>query len=89
MSQRPRLSRDPDQTVRAVWYDTRSTDWRWKVFTSRLDTRTGWTEPTRLTTGGNGTWPAVDKGVVVFTSDRRAARSQRDWTQQIYLIRAR
>ncbi|GIH15770.1 CehA/McbA family metallohydrolase [Rugosimonospora africana] len=88
MSQRPRLSRDPDGTVRAVWYDTRSSDWRWKVFTSRFDLRHGWTEPARLTIAGNGTWPAVSAGVVVFTSDRRATRSQRDGTQQVYLIHA-
>lgn len=89
MSQRPRLSRDPDQTVRVVWYDSRSTDWRWKVFTSRLDRRSGWTAPAQLSVPGNGTWPAADRGVVVFTSDRGAARPQRDHTQQIYLTRPR
>ncbi|MEO3817050.1 CehA/McbA family metallohydrolase [Plantactinospora sp. B24E8] len=87
MSQRPRLGNDPDGAIRAVWYDSRSTDWRWKVFTSRRDSRTGWTPAVRLTTQGNGTWPAVDGGTVVFTSDRAATRTQRDATQQVFLIR--
>jgi hypothetical protein len=87
MSQRPRLARDTDQAVRAVWYDTRSADWRWKVFTARLDPDAGWSDPTQISIGGNGTWPAVDRGVVVFTSDRKAARTQRDRTQQVYLTR--
>ncbi|AWS43538.1 hypothetical protein DKM19_21305 [Streptosporangium sp. 'caverna'] len=86
MSQRPRLSQDPDNSVRAVWYDTRSADWRWKVFTSRLDRRSGWTPPVQLTTLGNGTFPSIGHGFVVFTSDRAATRTQRDGTQQIYLI---
>jgi hypothetical protein len=89
MSQRPRLSRDTDSTVRAVWYDTRAADWRWKVFTARLDVHHGWTGATQLSIAGNGTWPAVDQGVVVFTSDRRAQRTQRDWDQQIYLLNIR
>ena len=85
MSQRPRVAADRDGTVRAVWYDSRSTDWRWKVFTSRLGAP-GWTPPVQVSTLGNNSWPAVDKGTVVFTSDRRAERSQRDRTQEIYLI---
>jgi hypothetical protein len=43
----------------------------------------------QLTTRGNNTWPAVDQGLVVFTSDRAADRTQRDWTQQIYRVQAR
>jgi predicted metal-dependent phosphoesterase TrpH len=86
MSQRPRLGLDADRTVRAVWYDSRSPDWRWKVLTATLDARSGWSGPTQLTTAGNGTWPAVDRGTVAFTSDRRSPRTQRDLTHQIYLI---
>ncbi|MFI7611129.1 CehA/McbA family metallohydrolase [Nonomuraea terrae] len=88
MSQRPRLSRDPDRTIRAVWYDSRSADWRWKVFTSRRG-RTGWSAAEQLTTPGNNTWPAADRGVVVFTTDRSATRTQRDATQEVYALRAR
>jgi hypothetical protein len=87
MSQRPRLGNDADRSVRAVWYDSRSTDWRWKIFTSRRDSRSGWTPAVQLSTQGNGTWPAVDGGTVVFTSDRGAVRTQRDETQQVFLIR--
>ncbi|MFI5611869.1 CehA/McbA family metallohydrolase [Amycolatopsis sp. NPDC051903] len=85
MSQRPRLSRDPDGTVRAVWYDSRAADWRWKVFTARL-TPAGWSAPVQLTKPGNATFPAASGGVVVFTSDRGATRGQRDATQQVHLL---
>jgi hypothetical protein len=85
MSQHPRLGLDPDHTVRAVWYDSRSTDWRWKIFTATLDS-TGWSPPTQLSTAGNGTWPAIDRGTVAFTSDRRSPRTQRDLTHEIYLV---
>ncbi|MEV8615119.1 CehA/McbA family metallohydrolase [Amycolatopsis sp. NPDC051373] len=84
MSQRPRLSHDPDGTVRAVWYDSRATDWRWKVFTARL-TPAGWSAPVQLTKTGNATYPAVSAGLVAFVTDRDAVRGQRDTTQQIYL----
>lgn len=86
MSQRPRLGQDQDGAVRAVWYDSRSEDWRWKVFTARFDEGSGWTAPARLTGSGNATWPAVAQGVAVFTSDRNATRSQRDVTHQVFVI---
>ncbi|MEV1331346.1 CehA/McbA family metallohydrolase [Micromonospora costi] len=86
MSQRPRLATDPDGVVRAVWYDSRSADWRWKVFTARR-LGSGWTPALPLGTAGNNTWPALDRGTVVFTSDRRSERTQRDRTQEVYLVR--
>lgn len=85
MSQRAVLSCDPDGAVRAVWYDSRAADWRWKVFTATLTTGTGWSAAEQVTTRGNNTWPALDRGVVVFASDRAATRPQRDRTQQVYL----
>ncbi|WP_432935615.1 CehA/McbA family metallohydrolase [Kribbella sp. CA-253562] len=85
MSQRPRLGRDRDGSIRAVWYDSRSADWRWKVFTATAG-RTGWSAPVQLSTAGNNTWPAVDQGVVAFTTDRAAERDQRDRTQQVHLV---
>ena len=85
MSQRARLSLDPDAAVRAVWYDTRASDWRWKVFTARYEA--GWTARQQLTSLGNGTFPSHGGGFVVFTSDRAATRTQRDPTQQVYLLR--
>jgi hypothetical protein len=87
MSQRAKLGLDPDGTVRAVWYDSRATDWRWKIFTATLDTGTGWSPAVQVTTRGNNTWPALHRGVVVFTSDRAAKRTQRDATQQVYTVK--
>ncbi|MFG1625476.1 CehA/McbA family metallohydrolase [Kribbella sp. NPDC049227] len=87
MSQRARLGVDLDGTVRAVWYDSRSADWRWKVFTATLDAKTGWSPATQVSHRGNNTWPAVHRGIVVFTSDRGATRTQRDHTQQIFLAK--
>ena len=82
MSQRPRLSLDPGGAVRAVWYDSRSADWRWKVMTAVL----GRSGVRTLTGAGNATWAAVAGGQVVFTTDRNA-RVQRDVTQQVYRLR--
>jgi hypothetical protein len=89
MSQRAVLSRDPDGAVRAVWYDSRAADWRWKLFTATLAAGAGWSQAEQVTTRGNNTWPALDRGVVVFTSDRAATRTQRDGTQQVHLITLR
>lgn len=87
MSQRPRLSLDRDGNVRAVWYDSRATDWRWKVFTAQFQPKNGWSAPVQLTVAGNAAFPAVSGDTVVFTGDR-GARSQRDLTQQVFLVTA-
>lgn len=85
MAQRPRLALDPDGAVRAVWYDSRAADWRWRVRTARLaDDASGWVGARDVSTAGNATFPAVDAGRVAFTTDRGAA-PQRDLTQQIAL----
>ena len=86
MSQRPRLDLDPDGTLRAVWYDSRAADWRWAVTTATRG-RDGWSAAQALSGPGNGTWPAVSGGRVVFTSDR-AATSQRDRASQVLLLEA-
>ncbi|MCI2417990.1 CehA/McbA family metallohydrolase [Saccharopolyspora sp. K220] len=88
MSQRPRLSRDQDGSVRAVWYDSRAADWRWKIFTARSTADAGWSAPVQLTKTGNATFPAASAGLVVFTGDRGATRGQRDGTQQVHLVSA-
>jgi hypothetical protein len=85
MSQRARLSRDPNGAVRAVWYDSRSADWRWKVLTA-VRTSSGWGPASMVASLGNSTFPAADQGVLVFTSDRDATRIQRDVTHQVYLL---
>ena len=82
-AQRPRLATDPDGSVRMVWYDARGADWRWAVRSAVL--RGGeWQLEQEVLRGGNCTWPAVDQGVVVAATDR-AARPQRDRTQEIVL----
>jgi hypothetical protein len=85
MSQYPRLGVDADGRVRAVWYDSRAADWRWRVMTARLEAG-GWDAGTLLVSPGINTWPATGGGVLVFSSTRRAARLQRDRTQQIFVV---
>ena len=85
MSQYPRLGIDADGRVRAVWYDSRAADWRWRVMTARLEAG-GWDAGTLLVSPGINTWPATSGGVLVFSSTRRATRLQRDRTQQIYAV---
>lgn len=88
MSQRPRLDLDPSGTVRAVWYDSRSSDWRWQVFTATLSAGSTWSAAVPLTSAGNASWPAISQGIVVFTTDRLASRAQRDPSQAIFAVRA-
>jgi hypothetical protein len=84
MSERPRLTVDGDGP-RLVWYDSRSSDWRWSVWTSQL--RSGaWSTATRVTGDGNATYPAVAGRTVVFTSDRMVTRPQRDRTEAVYAV---
>lgn len=83
-AQRPRAAADPDGTPRLVWYDSRSDDWRWQVRTARLVAGT-WAAGGAVLCAGNSTWPALDRGTVVATTDRGAAL-QRDRTQRIVLL---
>jgi hypothetical protein len=88
MSQRPRLDLDTDGSLRAVWYDSRSADWRWQILTAKLLPNATWSPATQLTSLGNATLPALSHGLVVFTSDRQAGRTQRDPTESIFVLRA-
>jgi hypothetical protein len=83
-AQRPRLAADRDGATRVVWYDSRSADWRWQVRTARL-VNGSWSPGGPVLAAGNNTWPAVDRGTVVATTDR-GARIQRDRTQRIALV---
>nr|WP_240954300.1 CehA/McbA family metallohydrolase [Solimonas marina] len=87
MGQYPHLGRDADGAVRAVWYDARAADWRWRVMTTKL-AGAGWDAGTLLLAPGVNTWPATDGGHIVFSSTRRAQRLQRDRTQQIFVVGA-
>jgi hypothetical protein len=89
MSQRPRLGVDGDGAVRAVWYDSRSTDWRWRVMTAVYRKSRSWDAGTLQNGRGINTWPATAGGVVAFASTRNATRLQRDATQQIFLLPAK
>ena len=86
--QYPRLGTEPDGGVRAVWYDNRASDWRWRVLSTRWTQASGWQAGTLLMSPGINTWPAVNQGQIVFASTRNAQRPQRDRTQQIFLLPA-
>jgi hypothetical protein len=86
MSQRVRLGVDADGSIRAVWYDSRSLDWRWRIMTTLYGKTTGWSTATLLTGRGINTWAATAGGMIVFASTRNSSRMQRDPTQQIFVL---
>jgi hypothetical protein len=86
MSQRPRLGVGGDGAMRAVWYDARSADRRWRVMTAVYRKTKGWDTGTLLNGRGINMWPATAGGFVAFASTRNATRLQRDGTQQIFLL---
>jgi hypothetical protein len=88
MSQHIRLGLDPDGAVRAVWFDSRSADWRWRIMTATFLHGSGWNAGTLFSGRGNNTWPATAGGAIIFASSREAERLQRDHTQQVFLIRS-
>ncbi|KPU97738.1 hypothetical protein APR51_09265 [Variovorax paradoxus] len=89
MSQRPRLGVDKDGSVRVVWFDSRSADWRWRVMTAVYRKPAGWDTGTLLKGTGINTWPVTSGGVIAFASTRNATRLQRDPTQQVFLLAAK
>jgi hypothetical protein len=86
MSERPRLGVDETGAVRAVWYDSRSDDWRWRVMLAGYSPLSGWSAAGLINGRGVNTWPATSGGAIVFASTRNATRLQRDATQQIFLL---
>ncbi len=88
MGQYPRLGNDAAGAVRVVWYDSRSSDWRWRVMTAVNDALGNWMQVAMLPSRGINTWPATDGGVIAFASTRNASRLQRDRTQQIVALLA-
>ncbi len=85
MGQYPKLGVDAAGAVRAVWYDNRSSDWRWRVMTAVHDALGNWMQVETLPARGINTWPATSGGAIVFASTRNAERVQRDLTQEIFL----
>ena len=80
---------DADGSVRVVWFDSRSADWRWRVMTAVYKKPAGWDAGTLLKGSGINTWPVTSGGVIAFASTRNATRLQRDQTQQVFLLSAK
>jgi hypothetical protein len=87
MSQHVRLGIDSDGAARAVWFDSRSADWRWRVMTATYGSDTGWSAGDLLDGRGNNIWPVTSGDAILFASTRNATRLQRDPTQQIFMLR--
>lgn len=87
-SQHPRLGRDADGRVRAVWFDNRAADWRWRTMTSLLGADQQWGPATMLMAKGLNGWPATSGGAIAMASTRNALRLQRDVTQQVFVLPA-
>jgi hypothetical protein len=88
-SQHPRLGVDADGRVRAVWFDNRAADWRWRTMTAVRGADGQWGEATMLMAKGLNGWPATSGGAIVMASTRNALRLQRDTTQQVFLLPAK
>jgi hypothetical protein len=84
MSEWPKLGHAANGAPMLAWSDSRSSDWRWRVMHTFMNPAGEWAAPVMLPGVGNGTWPAVSNGAVVFASTRNAQRLQRDHTQQIF-----
>jgi hypothetical protein len=87
MSMWPRIAAE-GTGVRVVWHDSRSSDWRWSIWTATV-TPNGPSPARRLTGAGNALYASLSDGRVSFTSDRRAARPQRDPTQGVFVLPVR
>ncbi len=84
MSEHPQLVATPGG-VKAVWYDSRSADWRWSLWSTVLSADAA-SPATRITGAGNATYPALSGSLVSFTSDRHATRAQRDQTEGVFVL---
>lgn len=85
-SQYPRLGKNANGSLRAVWYDNRASDWRWRVMSANQAGDGSWSAGSLLHSPGINSWPATANGQIVFASTRNAARPQRDKTQQVFTI---
>lgn len=82
MSQRPAVTQEAPGVLRAVWMDTRDSDWRQRIWSSQWTAQAGWSTAQRMTGADNATWPRIAGPHLVFSADRGAAL-QRDPTWQI------
>lgn len=84
-AQYPQFGTDRDGRLRAVWYDSRSEDWRWRIMTAVLD-GAAWTDAKLIHSRGNNSWPSTAGGAIAFASTRNAARLQRDRSQDVVVL---
>jgi hypothetical protein len=80
-----RLGKDLNSNLVAFWYDSRSTDWRFKLGFVLLNSNRVWGPFKLIKAPGNNTWPALTEGYVSFTSSRNAQRLQRDKTHEVFV----
>lgn len=83
MAQRPAIGRDAAGRSWIVWMDSRSDDWRWRIFGARLEAEE-LGPAQRLSGAGNAGFARLEQGELVFTTDRSAQFLQRDPTHQIW-----
>jgi len=76
MARRPVFGRDRNGDLLLTWSDSRSADWRWRIFSAPV-AGDGFGAQTTRTGPGNATFQRIDDGILVFTSDRRLERVQR------------
>ncbi len=86
-AQYPQFGLDNDGRIRAVWYDSRAEDWRWRVMTAVLGD-SGWADAQLIPSRGNNSWPSTAGGQIAFASTRNAQRLQRDRTQEVFVLEA-
>lgn len=86
-AQYPQLGNDGDGRVRAVWSDSRSEDWRWRIMTA-VSSGAAWTGAKLIDSRGNNSWPSTAGGAIAFASTRNAIRQQRDRSQDIVVLTA-
>ena len=77
MARRPAFGRRANGALTLSWSDSRSADWRWRIFAADV-TADGFAAPVRVTGPGNATFQRLAAGELVFTSDRALQRVQRD-----------
>lgn len=77
MARRPALGGDGNGGLVLTWSDSRSDDWRWRVFAAPV-TADGFGARSMVTGPGNATFQRIDDGELAFTGDRLLERVQRD-----------
>ncbi|MES0872646.1 CehA/McbA family metallohydrolase [Sinimarinibacterium thermocellulolyticum] len=81
----PRLGLAADGAARLAWFDSRSSDWRWRVMSARFE-QGAWRDVRLYGGRGVNTWPVPAGAFLAFATTRHAERVQRDRTQQIYVL---